>query len=342
MPDAEFESRTPATLRSLIKLLQFILYVPVQVLFTPLALVGLVDAIYKELVKSRQLGVSFSAIKSLQYRWIMHHFGTRPDPLSVEFIKAFPCESHFGLWSTLGALLVSQRLFGFKTKLGMLDEPGKETLVSTPGRRVLVFDRIMEKHAENVEQIVIPGTGFDLIALNFTEGIEAKVFEVDQANTLCVKAETLKEAGIRHDWITYVPVDYSSESWVKKLLDAGFEKGKRTLFLWQSVSLFLGADDVKETLTAMSELCGDGSVVAQDLYSEAFVRGEISKSAKRTEKMMARMGEPWKFGLDMSKDPESSVQSFLRECGLIMTDFIQFGKARGAEPFYCVVEAEIL
>jgi hypothetical protein len=62
--DVEFENRAPAPLRSLIKLLQLILYVPIQVLFIPLALIGLVDAIYREMVKSKQLGVSFSAINS--------------------------------------------------------------------------------------------------------------------------------------------------------------------------------------------------------------------------------------------------------------------------------------
>jgi methyltransferase (TIGR00027 family) len=167
-----------------------------------------------------------------------------------------------------------------------------------------------------------------------------KVFELDQADTLNIKVETLKRAGIRHDWITYVPVDYSRESWVDKLLDAGFDRSKRTLFLWQSVSLFLDAEVVKETLTAMAELCRDGSIVAQDLYSKAFIRGEISMTAKRSEKMMAKMGEPWKFGLDMSEDPESAVESFLSDCGLTMTDYFQFGKALGAEPFYCIVEAE--
>jgi O-methyltransferase involved in polyketide biosynthesis len=59
----------------------------------------------------------------------------------------------------------------------------------------------------------------------------------------------LKKAGIKHDWITYIPVDYSNESWVDKLLEAGFDKTKKTLFLWQSVSVYLEADIVKETLS---------------------------------------------------------------------------------------------
>jgi methyltransferase (TIGR00027 family) len=332
----------PGILRPLIRLLQIILYVMIQIVFIPVAIVGLIAALFKEMGNCKRLGVSFTAVQSLQYRWIMHQFNTRPDPFSVAFIKNFPCESHFGLWATLGPLIISQRLFGFTTKFGRLDEPGRETLVSTPGRRVLMFDQIMKKHLDDVEQIVIPGAGFDLIALHFTDENNVKVFELDQADTLNIKVKTLKQAGIRHDWITYVPVDYSCESWVDKLLDAGFDKSGRTLFLWQSVSLFLDADVAKETLTAMAELCGDGSLVAQDLYSKAFIRGEISKTAKRSEKMMAKMGEPWKFGLDMSEDPESAVESFLSDCGLKMTDYFQFGKALGAEPFYCIVEAERL
>jgi len=105
-----------------------------------------------------------------------------------------------------------------------------------------------------MEQIVIPGVGFDLTALQFTKGKEVKVFELDQVKTVEVKVETLKKAGIEHDWITYIPVDYANESWSDKLLEAGFDKTKKTLFLWQSVSLFLEADVVKETVKEMTEI----------------------------------------------------------------------------------------
>jgi hypothetical protein len=133
------------------------LYIPIQVAFIPIAIVGLIDAIFKEMRTSKKLGVSFSAIQALQYRWIMHYFDTRPDPISVAFTKELPCESHFGLWSTLGALIISQRLFGFTTRFGRVAEPGRETLFSTPGRRVLMFDAIVEKYVDQMDQIVIPG-----------------------------------------------------------------------------------------------------------------------------------------------------------------------------------------
>jgi methyltransferase (TIGR00027 family) len=340
LTDKNIKKQPSKILHFLIQLFQIVLYIPIQIIFIPFAIIGIIVGIYKGLGKSKKLGISFTACRALQYRWFMHYFNTRPDPLSVAFIKKFPCESHFGLWSTMGALIISQRLFGFTTKLGKVPEPGEETLVSMVGRRLLMFDRIMEKYIDEMEQIVLPGAGFDLIALHFTKGKKVRVFELDQVKTLNVKVETLRKAGIKHDWITYIPVDYSNESWDDKLLGAGFDKTKKTLFLWQSVSLYLEADIFKETLRKMADLCVEGSIIAQDLYSKAYILGEISKIAKRSSKMMGRRGEPWIFGIDMSNDPKAAVESFLKNCGLKMTEYIQFGEKLDIEPFYCIVEAE--
>jgi methyltransferase (TIGR00027 family) len=321
------------------KFLQILLYIPVQVIFVPFAIIGLLHGLYLELGKGKKLGVSYSAGQALQYRWIMHYFETRPDPLSVAFVKKLPCESHFGLWSLLGALIISQRLFGFTTSLGKLVEPGRETLNSAAGIRVLQFDRIMKKYVDEMEQIVLPGAGFDLLSLHFSEGKEVSVFELDQTATMHVKVGTLRKAGIKHDWITYIPVDYARESWVDKLIEAGFDRTKKTLFLWQSVSQFLEADLVKETLGMMADLCVDGSIIAQDFYSRTLMFDDASLAVKSQRRMMAKMGEPWKFGLDMSEEPKAEVASFLEECGLKMTACYQFGEKLDIEPFYCIVEA---
>jgi hypothetical protein len=170
MTDRNSKNQLPVILRFLIKLFQIILYIPIQIIFIPFAVIGLIDGIYKEMRKSRKLGISFSAIKALQSRWAGHYFKTRPDPLSVTFIKNFPYESHFSLWSVMGALIISERLFGFTTRGVRSVEPGKETLDSAAVNRVLMFDRIMEKYVDEMEQIVLPGVGFDLIALHFTKG----------------------------------------------------------------------------------------------------------------------------------------------------------------------------
>ena len=342
MTDKNTNKQLPGILRFAIKFFQIILYIPIQIIFIPFAIIGLIVGIYKEMGKSKKLGISYSAVKALQYRWMMHYFNTRPDALSVAFTKNFPCESHFGMWSILGAPIISLRLFGFPEKLKKLVEPGEETLDTTAGIRVLTFDRIMRKYVDKVDQIVLPGAGFDLIALHFAKGKSVKVFELDQVNSLNIKVETLNKAGIEHDWITYIPVDYASESWIDKLIEAGFDKTKKTLFLWQSVSLYLETDIVKATLREMADLCVAGSIIAQDFYSKTFVEGEYSKDAKRFISMIKRMGEPAKFGIDMSDDPKVAVESYLKKCGLKMTEYFQFGKKLEIEPFYCIVESEKL
>ena len=135
---------------------------------------------------------------------------------------------------------------------------------------------------------------------------------------------------------------YANESWVDKLLEAGFDKTKKTLFIWQSVSLYLKGELVKETLSKMADLCVEGSIIAQDFYSESFLSCEVSNAIKRMKKTIEKMGEPWEFGIDMSDDPRATVESFLNECGLKMTEINQFGEKLDIEPFYCIVEAKKL
>ena len=65
------------------KLLSFVVYVVLQVLCLPLLIVGVVLASYRQLVVSKRLGLSQTAIEVIQARWIMDRFGIRPDPDTV-------------------------------------------------------------------------------------------------------------------------------------------------------------------------------------------------------------------------------------------------------------------
>ena len=58
--------------------------------------------------------------------------------------------------------------------------------------------------------------------------------------------------------------------------------------------------------------------------------------------LIERMGEPWKFGVDMSNEPKIAIESFLKECGLKTIEINQFGEKLDIEPFYSIVEAEKL
>ena len=46
------------------KIFQIILYIPIQIIFIPFAIIGIIDGVYKEMRISKKLDVSYSAGQS--------------------------------------------------------------------------------------------------------------------------------------------------------------------------------------------------------------------------------------------------------------------------------------
>ena len=55
--------------------LSYLIYVPLQILAIPGAIVGLLLTAYKQILVSRRLGISQTAIEIINGRWTMHVFG---------------------------------------------------------------------------------------------------------------------------------------------------------------------------------------------------------------------------------------------------------------------------
>jgi hypothetical protein len=93
-------------------LLGKLVYLPLQVLFIPLAIVGAVILAYKQLVVSKRLGVSQTAVEVINGRWTMHIFGMRPDQATAKLAAALPNTSLPGLWLALFPLWAKYKLSG--------------------------------------------------------------------------------------------------------------------------------------------------------------------------------------------------------------------------------------
>lgn len=154
------------------------------------------------------------------------------------------------------------------------------------------------------------------------------------------KIEALKKVGIDYDWIIFVPIDFRQESWVDKLMENGFDTSKKTFFLWEGVTVYLEEESVKQTLKAVANSSGKGSVIAFDFYSKAFITGEESFLMKYGSKTLKITGETWKFGIDTTKNPRENVEILLREAGLTLGEFSLLGKTtEKVKPFGGLVEA---
>lgn len=318
---------------------QWSVFLPLQALGSPFGAVGAAMTGVRGLSTSRRRGVSFTAAQVIQPRWLLHHLGLRDDPRTVALLRHMPDDADLGRWMMFAPTLLAHRLTGFVP-------PGATPTEGLPlagllTRRIHEFDRIFRSAVERVEQVVVMGAGFDLRILEHTEGRPVRAFEVDQASTQALKLEVMEKASIAHDWVTYLPVDFRTESWVDTLVAGGFDPSRPTYFHWESVSLYLDEVVVRDTLRKMGELAAPGSILAQDVYATAVThpRSALLGAAVRS---VALVGEPVKFGLDLSGDVREAADELLAGSGFATAECIAIGGRSWLrrDPVYAIVVAE--
>jgi hypothetical protein len=75
------------------RLISFLVFLVLQIVFVPIAIVGAVLVGYKQMVISKRLEVSQAGIEILNGRWAMHVFDIRQDLAAVELrIGETSCE----------------------------------------------------------------------------------------------------------------------------------------------------------------------------------------------------------------------------------------------------------
>jgi methyltransferase (TIGR00027 family) len=320
---------------------QFIVFLIIQIPLLPLTIIGYIFAVAKALLYGRKYGISFTATNPLSARWFLHVLGEREDEAMVEMISSLPYVSTVGLWLIYGPAFIAHRICGYTPKLARFLEPEKASLMSLVSCRTGFFDKIMEKNIDTMDQVVFMGAGFDTRAFKYCKGKNVKVFELDQENIQNHKIKALKKAGVDYEWIIFVPIDFRQESWIDKLVENGFDTLKKTFFFWEGVTGYLEEESVKQTLKAVAESSGKGSVITFDIYAKAFITGESSFIMKYYGKPFVKMaGEPWKFGIDTTENPREEVETLLQEAGLTLGELSLMGKTtEKVKPFGGLVEA---
>ena len=323
------------------KMIQFIVFLIIQLALLPLSIIGYIFAVVKVMLYAKKHGISVTATNPLSSRWILHVFGLREDEDGTKMISSLPFMSGAGLWLIMGPSYIAYRICGYRPSIARIPELEKASLTSLVNSKTPFFDRIMEKNIDSMDQVVLMGAGFDTRAFKYCKGKNIKVFELDKENTQNCKIEALKKAGIDHEWITFVPIDFNQESWVDRLTENGFDTSKKTFFLWEAVAPYLEEESVKQTLKAVANSSGKGSIITFDVFSIAFIAGEGSFLMKYYGKPLFKMiGESPKFGIDTTTNPKENVESLLSEAGLTLGELRLMGKTtEKVKPIGGLVEA---
>ncbi len=220
--------------------------------------------------------------------------------------------------------------------------------------RTVSFDHIVETALkENCPQIVFLGAGYDTRVFRFKDLIEnTQIFELDIHTTQKRKKECLHQANISiPDQLVFVPIDFNTESLEDALLNAGLDRNKETLFIWEGVTYYLPPEAVDTTLNFIKSNSASGSTIAFDyvILSQRILEAYGVKEL--IEYMRSEHpGEPTHFILE-----EGKIESFLSQRGfeivshhtsedleknILLTDDGSFlGRATG---FFCIVHASVI
>jgi len=288
-----------------------LVFIVVQILFIPLAIIGFILVAYKQMYVSKKLGVSASANEVINGRWTMDVFGLRKDTASVKLNRVLPNGSVLGMWLFLFPSYLRYKISGKNKGYPSFSKPGEEGLSNIVIYRTAYFDNIINKSKDKVEQFVVLGAGFDTRCYGDLTNSNLKFFELDQAKTQKFKIEHLKRAGIDTSNVNYAEVDFSTEHWYEKLEKAGYDPGKKSIFLWEGVTLYLSEKDVRNTLKEIKEHAASGSIIVADLYAKSFVTGEYAPGMKKAMKAQKITDEEFGFGIDFSSDYENALKTFL-------------------------------
>ena len=320
------------------RLVSFVALVVLQIAFLPLGLVGLLLVAYKQMVISKRLGVSQTGIEVLNGRWTMHIFGIRDDLVAAQLAGVIPNTSTFGLWLVLVPLWVKYRMSGTYFAYPRVPEVGAEGIGDLVVARTLYFDRIIERVVGDMEQFVVLGAGYDTRAYGALKKERIAFYELDQPTTQKLKVASLHSAGIDTSHVTYVQVDFSQEDAFEKLQASGYDPRKKTLFLWEGVTLYLNEKDVRKTLRDIRENAAPGSVVVADFYAERMIRigsGALGKKAlEYTDEALA-------FGLPFATDFEEALRHFLDSEGMKPGDSYFMGRTSAKGPFMVVAKFSV-
>lgn len=180
--------------------------------------------------------------------------------------------------------------------------------------RTMHFDaKIRAAVAEGLDQLVILGAGLDSRAYRMTKELaKVRVFEVDYPPTQEDKKSRVRAAlGKVPEGVTFVGIDFSTQTLDEVLSAAGHQSRSKTLFLMEGVTMYLTADAVSSTLRFASKNTGG---IVFDYFDRRLLDGEGQTPFYKANTALYRSwGEPQIFGIPGYDSPR-----FVEQHGLTL------------------------
>lgn len=320
------------------KSVAFVIYVVVQLALLPFAAIGIALTGYRQIAVSKRLGVSQTAVEIINGRWTMHIFGIREDSATAALISVLPNTSVTGLWLVLFPLWLQTKISGELSFYPRVPKTGDEKISDLVPARTLHFDRIIERALTDVEQMVLMGAGYDTRAYGIFSDANVRFFELDQPVVQLHKQEMLGKAALNSEHVTFVNLDFSEDDLFEKLSAAGFDASKKTLFLWEGVTLYLSASQVQRTMKSVKDNSASGSILLADIYGDRMI--EVLGRSKTAGKVLDLTDEALVFGLPFAANWKQTLEGFVAAQSMTVGEAHFLGSNDEKGPYAVVVKIQ--
>jgi methyltransferase (TIGR00027 family) len=203
-------------------------------------------------------------------------------------------------------------VLGFFIKSGYAEWRGPGVNGFLLARDRYIDDVLQNFLNEGLQQLVILGAGYDSRAYRFDLSKRVKTFEVDYPATQADKVEKVQRVfGKIPEHVTYVPVDFNTQTLSERLLSSGYDPGLISLFIWQGVTMYLTSAAIDATLAFIVKNSAVGSAIVFDYVYQAVLDGvEKHSEISNMRRYRFMTGEGLTFGI-----PEGTTGAFLRGRG---------------------------
>lgn len=181
------------------------------------------------------------------------------------------------------------------------------------------------------EQVLLLGAGYDSRAHRIPD--IPTTYEVDHPATQHAKRQHIPDRPHVH----YLPVDLNEESLAHALKKAGFPR-KRTAVIWEGVTNYLTEEAVDATLRDLTTTTAPGSTIILTYVDRSALDNDTE-----WHRTVAKVGEPWTFGLH-----PTDVAGYLAARGLQLQGDLstkdaaaRYHRDEPAAEFYRIAWAEV-
>lgn len=186
----------------------------------------------------------------------------------------------------------------------------KQTDAAAPGlygaqicRTRYIDDAVQAALARGVSQLVILGAGLDTRPYRLLGLEQVRVFEVDLPAVQNDKKQKLRRyLGRLPDHVTFIPIDFDTQSLEVVFAGTAFDPAKPSIFIWEGVTQYLTAAAVHQTLTFVGKAAVGSSIVFTYVLQSIIERRSDIPGAARMMDTVAKQA-PWLFGLTPAAIP---------------------------------------